>query len=307
MSSTEINKYKVDWTDFKNDCISLSNVIKQSKKNYQIIYPVPKNGLFVAIELSLKLNIAIENEYDSILNYGKEDVLIVDDLIDSGKTLEKYPGYDKAVLYVKNEKHTEVNYFAFSLNKWIVFPWEEEKDIEDIIIRQLEYIGENPNREGLKDTPKRVIKSWEELYAGYNQKSKDIIKVFKDGVCDQLVLLKDIEFYSTCEHHLLPFFGKIHVGYIPDGKVIGVSKLARLVEIYSRRLQIQERLVQQIADDLEKFLNPLGVMIVCEAQHFCMTSRGVEKQHSKMITSDIKGVFKNKIEARQEFLNLIKG
>lgn len=175
--------------------------------------------------------------------------------------------------------------------------------IESSIREILSYIGDDPNREGLKDTPRRIIKSWDKLFGGYKKSLQDVAQVFKDGACDEMVILKDIEFYSTCEHHFLPFFGRIHIAYIPDGRVIGVSKLARLVEIFSRRLQIQERLVSQIADSIQQGLNPLGVMVVCEAQHFCMTCRGVEKQNSVMVTSAIRGVFEQS-EVRNEALRL---
>jgi len=148
-------------------------------------------------------------------------------------------------------------------------------------------------------------KSWEKLFGGYKQDPKSVLKTFEDGSCNEMVVLKDIEFYSTCEHHFLPFLGKISIGYIPNGKVVGVSKLARLVEIYSRRLQIQERLVSQIADSLMETIEPLGVIVIADAKHLCMVARGVEKQNSSMITSAIRGVFEN-TETRQEFLSLIK-
>jgi len=181
------------------------------------------------------------------------------------------------------------------------------QEVEDKIKKILEYIGEDCEREGLIDTPKRIIKSWNKLYGGYKQNASDVLKTtFVDGTCKELVMLKDIEFYSTCEHHMLPFFGEIHIGYIPSRKVVGISKLARLVEVFSRRLQIQERLTTQIAESIVKELETDSVIVVCEAQHFCMTSRGVEKQKSKMITSAIRGVFE-KSEARAEFISLIKG
>lgn len=179
--------------------------------------------------------------------------------------------------------------------------------MQEHIVELLKYIGEDPEREGLIDTPKRILKSYDELYAGYKQNPKEILgTVFEDGACDEMVILKDIEFYSMCEHHQLPFFGKISIGYIPNGKVVGVSKLARLVEVFARRMQIQERLTSQIADTLNEVLEPKGVMVICEAQHLCMVSRGVKKQNSKMITSAIRGVFKEKQEARNEFLQLIR-
>lgn len=174
-----------------------------------------------------------------------------------------------------------------------------EDTIRDIIVR----LGDNPYREGLRDTPHRVVKSWDKLFGGYKQSPHDVMRVFEEGACNEMVVLKDIEFYSTCEHHLLPFFGKIHIAYIPNQKVIGVSKLARLVEIFARRLQIQERLVAQIADSIYELLECKGAMVVCEAQHFCMISRGVEKQNSVMVTSAIRGSFQED-SVRQEALRL---
>lgn len=176
---------------------------------------------------------------------------------------------------------------------------------EDCIRRILVEVGEDPEREGLKETPHRVVRSWSKLYGGYREDPARILKtVFVEGSCDELVVLKDIEFYSTCEHHMLPFFGRCHVGYIPNGRVVGVSKLARLLEVFARRLQIQERLTTQIADSIGQYLDPKGVMVVIEAQHFCMTARGVEKQDSIMVTSAIRGTFKE-AEPRAEFMRLI--
>ncbi|GAG88950.1 unnamed protein product, partial [marine sediment metagenome] len=142
-------------------------------------------------------------------------------------------------------------------------------------------------REGLKETPKRVSKSFAKLYGGYAMKASDHMKTFSDGVCDEMVIVKDIEFFSTCEHHMLPFFGRAHIAYIPNKKVIGVSKLVRILEVYARRLQIQERICQQVTEALDTNLSPLGSACVLEAQHFCMTARGVEKQHSIMVTSSL--------------------
>ncbi len=173
-------------------------------------------------------------------------------------------------------------------------------------IRQiLSYIGEEPSREGLKETPRRIVQSWKKLFCGYSQNPQSVLKTFTEGSCDEMVILKDIEFYSMCEHHFMPFFGTISIGYLPNKKVIGISKLARLVEIYARRLQIQEKLVAQIADSLMENLHPLGVMVVCKARHMCICSRGVEKHNAEMITSALRGVF-NKHEVRQEFLQFVQ-
>jgi len=181
------------------------------------------------------------------------------------------------------------------------------KKNKELIIKQiLQYIGEDPDREGLKETPRRVVNTWEELYSGYGKDPKDILTTFDAKGYDQIVLLKDIELYSMCEHHMLPFFGKAHVAYIPNKKIIGISKLARLVEIYARRLQIQERIGDQVTSALMKYLNPLGTACIIEATHMCMRMRGVAKQNSVMVTSSMKGVFMSKPEARQELMQLIK-
>ncbi|MBX7490060.1 GTP cyclohydrolase I FolE [Helicobacter turcicus] len=185
---------------------------------------------------------------------------------------------------------------------------KETKDSAEELIRSIfDHIGEDRNREGLLDTPKRVVKSWEHLYSGYKSNPKEILgTVFTEGACDEMVVLRDIEFYSVCEHHMLPFFGRISIGYIPDSKVVGISKLARLVEVYSRRLQIQEKMTAQIADTLMEVLQPKGVMVVAEAKHMCMVMRGVEKQNSQMLTSAIRGLFKSDHRTREEFMGLIR-
>ncbi|MBA7551863.1 GTP cyclohydrolase 1 [subsurface metagenome] len=180
------------------------------------------------------------------------------------------------------------------------------EDIEDKIKDIIRFIGDDPNREGLKETPKRMIKSWKELFSGYKENPKELIKTFKEGTCNEMVILKDIDFFSMCEHHFLPFFGKIFLGYVPNGRVVGVSKLVRLIEVYSRRLQIQEKMTTEIADTLMDGLKPLGVMVVCKAQHLCMISRGVKKQNVIMVTSAVRGVFDKEIETRNEFMELIK-
>lgn len=178
---------------------------------------------------------------------------------------------------------------------------------EDSIAQIISHIGDDSTREGLIDTPRRVIKSWRELYAGYTQSPEAILeRCFDSDGYDQMVILKDIEFYSTCEHHMLPFFGKAHVAYIPSKKVVGISKLARLVECFARRLQIQERLTKQIADAINRNLNPVGVAVMIEAKHLCMISRGINKQNSVMVTSELLGAM-TEHKVRDEFLRLAKG
>lgn len=170
----------------------------------------------------------------------------------------------------------------------------------------LKHIGENPSREGLKDTPERVIRSYEKIFAGYQQNAEDFLTTFDSEGYDEMIICKDIEFYSTCEHHMLPFFGTAHVAYIPNKKIIGLSKIPRLVDMFARRLQNQERLTQQIAETLLHILDAKGVGVIIEAKHMCMMARGVEKQAATMTTSALKGLFKKDEKTRSEFLNLVK-
>jgi len=178
--------------------------------------------------------------------------------------------------------------------------------IESIILDLLKEIGEDPEREGLQKTPHRVAKSWTTFVKGYKQTPEEVVgdAVFNEQ-CDEVVAVKDIDFFSLCEHHLLPFKGVAHVGYLPEKKIIGLSKIPRIVDIYARRLQIQERLTQQVADALQDVLSPKGVAVVIEAEHLCMQMRGVEKKSSFMITSAVRGAFRENNKTREEFLSII--
>jgi len=178
--------------------------------------------------------------------------------------------------------------------------------IAHLIRELLREIGEDPDREGLRGTPERIARMYEEIFAGYRQDPEEILNnaVFHQRY-DEMVIVKDIDFYSMCEHHMLPFFGVVHVAYIPRDKVIGLSKIPRIVDMYARRLQIQEKMTVQIAETLQKLLNPLGVAVVVEAIHLCSVMRGVKKPRNKMITSAMLGVFRKDIRTRNEFLQII--
>jgi len=180
----------------------------------------------------------------------------------------------------------------------------------ELLVRDmLAYIGESPKREGLVETPARVVRSWREIYRGYSQDPHKVVKVFEEESTDEMVILKNIEFCSMCEHHMLPFFGHAHVAYLPAKcGLMGASKLARIVDIFARRLQTQERLCTQIADSLMELLTPRGAACMIEAEHFCITSRGVQKRDARMTTSCLRGVFKleEKPHIRAEFFNLVK-
>ena len=183
---------------------------------------------------------------------------------------------------------------------------QSKNSIENLTTQLLENIGENPDREGLIRTPHRVAKAWDYFSQGYRLNLDDIINnaVFNEN-CSEMVVVRDIEFFSMCEHHMIPFFGRAHVGYLPSGKVIGLSKIPRIVDMFSRRLQLQERLTSQVANTLQEVLDPVGVAVVMEGRHLCMQMRGVEKQNSFASTSAMFGKFKDSVETRSEFLSII--
>lgn len=277
------------------------------------LHGVPNGGVpaafAVASVLQDRLYQAVVRVVDSS---GVADVLI-DDIVDSGRTRNlykiKYPTKPFLALIDKTAPSDAV--VQKGLTGWIQFPWESEKELngEDIVVRFLEYIGEDPNRQGLIETPKRITKAWKEWFEGYSIKEADVFKVFDDGAenYDQLVIVREIPFVSWCEHHGAAFTGKAHVGYIPNGKIVGLSKLARVVQMYAKRLQVQERMTAQIADAIQRNLMPLGVGVVIEAEHSCMSTRGVRMHGTSTVTSALHGAIKHEPETRAEFMSLIKG
>lgn len=257
---------------------------------YSSVYGVPRGGVPLAIALGLPL-----------VQTPDKDTLIVDDLIDSGSTLSQFPNNDTAVLYRKPHS-PKTTYCVEEIDDWIEFFYEDtEKDSHDIIIRLLEHIGEDPTREGLVDTPKRVLKFYKEFLSPpeFN------FTVFDGESYDEMIIQKNIPFFSLCEHHIAPFFGYAHVAYIPNGKIVGLSKLARTVEYYSRRLQNQERITNQVAERLQEELNPLGVAVTISARHFCMEMRGVKTHDVHTTTTKLLGFFKDRQDARQEYMDNI--
>jgi len=182
-----------------------------------------------------------------------------------------------------------------------------KKKIEKGVKLILEGIGEDPERPGIKDTPRRVAKLYEEIFSGLHTPTEEILKPIKGESHDEMVLIKDIPFFSVCEHHLLPFIGKAHVAYVPSGgKIVGLSKLARAVEVFAKRPQVQERLTTQLADMIMEKLKPKGAMVIIDAEHLCMSMRGVKKPGSRTVTSAVRGIFRTKESTRVEFLELIK-
>ena len=306
----EKDEIRLTWEEFREKCRDLALLIKGhlASKKFTGIYGIPRGGCYVALELANILGLPLVEKQNI-----EKDTLIADDILDSGKTLSQFPENWKAVLFLKNVKrkfdHSLRHLFAGLEigNTWVHFSWElTEVPAQDSVVRMFQVIGENPVREGLLETPRRVFNSWKKIYGGYSQDPAIVLKtVFEDvNNYDQMIALTDIEMYSTCEHHLLPFVGRAHVAYLPQGKVVGLSKLARLVEVFSRRLQIQERLTQQIAEAVQQHLNPLGVGVIIQAKHLCMMARGVEKQNSEMTTSCLMGNFKTDPTVKDEFLKL---
>jgi GTP cyclohydrolase I len=225
---------------------------------------------------------------------------IIDDLIDTGRTMEKFgstPFY--ALIDKRSWEHGE---------DWVVWPWEgtSEAGIEDHITRLLQFIGDDPTRGGLAETPARVAKAWKFWGSGYGQDPKDVLKTFEDGAegADEMVIVRNIPFYTHCEHHMAPFFGTCTIAYLPNKKIVGLSKLSRVLDIFARRLQVQERLGAQIADALVEHLDCLGCGVVITARHLCMESRGICKQGSDTRTSALRGLFKDDPAVRNEFLQL---
>jgi len=273
-----------------------------SRNEDRKIFGIPRGGVHIAYLMA-------EMRLGTVVHELKNADVIVDDIVDSGKTKSQF------VLKSINEAGRELPFYApYDKTKddknagWIVFPWEcdEAGSIEHNVTRILQFLGEDVNREGLLDTPKRVVKSWGKLFEGYSIDPKEMITAFKDGRCDEMVLLKDIEFYSTCEHHMQPFIGKAHIAYLPGEKVLGVSKLARLLDVFARRLQIQERIGQQVTDFLMAECGAKGASCIIEAKHLCMCARGVEKQHSVMSTSSMRGIFREDPAARAELMSMIR-
>jgi GTP cyclohydrolase IA len=268
------------------------------------LFPVPRGGIPALYAMLPFFGYDVE-----IATRPEHAHVIVDDIIASGATKERYACNYPHAPFVALVDQIECESLRGS---WIIFPWEatDKKDdsFADNITRLLQFIGEDPTRGGLLETPTRVVKAWEEWTSGYGVDPKTVLKTFKDGSdsCDQIILVRDIPFYSHCEHHLAPFFGTAHVGYIPNGSIVGLSKLPAIVDVFAKRLQVQERLTNQIADAIWDNLKPKAVGVVLSARHLCMESRGKKKIGSSTVTSALRGTMLNEPDCRSEFFNLIK-
>ena len=239
-------------------------------------------------------------------SYG-EELLVVDDLVDSGRTLSPYAAEGIRVdsLFRKSHSPDSLAPQADEARGWVTFPWERGTGPEDAVVRLLEWIGENPLREGLLDTPKRVVKAFREMTAGLHQTPADVLGTVFNETSDQMVVVRGVRFSSLCEHHLLPFIGTAAVGYVPNGRVIGLSKIPRLIEVFAKRPQVQERMTNQIAQALMEHLLPNGVGVVVKAHHACMGCRGVRQPDAEMITSCMLGCMKDNPASRAELMEFI--
>lgn len=273
------------------------------------VYAVPRGGIPAALAIGQHIKI-------ELVPSPKDADFIVDDLIDSGATEARVLAEARAVPGGRKFFVGGPTFVALIdkrdpvwQGRWIVFPWEAtaEKGVEDHFVRILQFMGEDANRGGLLETPARAAKAWQFWTKGYAEDPAEILKTFEDGAegCDEMVVVRDIPLYSHCEHHLAAIFGTATVAYIPDGKIVGLSKINRVVDCFARRLQVQERLTAQVADALMDNLNPKGVGVVVKARHMCMESRGVCQQGHSTITSALRGVFADGT-VRQEFLALTR-
>lgn len=292
---------RITYKQLKQHCKDLAWIINNHISEtgcepYDSIYAVPRGGVPIALLMNEFLQLPLlEDE-----KYITADTLIIDDICDSGATLAKFPHNDAATIFKKIDS-PRPRWCLYDSDDWIEFPYEQtERDEADNIIRLLETLGENPTREGLRDTPKRVMK----FYREFLTPPEFNFTTFDGEGADEMIIQKDIPFFSLCEHHLAPFFGTATVAYIPDGKIVGLSKLARTVDMFARRFQNQERITSQIAEKLQEELSPQGVAVTLKARHFCMEMRGIKTHDVQTITTKLSGAFRDKPEARAEFLSI---
>lgn len=287
-------KYYMQWSEVFERIDRFSRLSTCSR-----VYGVPRGGAIVAGLLEARY----PETWEVATTPGSADV-VVDDIIDSGATLKRHRQYGIPMRALV-DKLGESNDAKLG---WVVFPWEERDDgadIADTVVRQLEYVGEDPKREGLVDTPRRYIKALKEFTTGYaDDPKKHLERTFDAEGYDQVVIVSPIEFVSMCEHHILPFIGSVHFAYLPSERIVGLSKIARAVRAVSRRLQVQERMTQQLANAFNDAVKPRGVAVVVKGEHSCMALRGIESR-STMTTSIMHGFFRDDAPARAEVLALM--
>ena len=294
--------YRVTWQEVEEQ----ADLIADRWKDRAIgsVYGIPQGGVPLAIMVAQRLGVPLLEAPEKGMFS-----LIVDDLIDSGRTMRRFheAGYNFIEAgFRKPHSPLHLAPDARTIDDWIAFPWEKNEGAPtDGIVRLIEWCGEDPSREGLLETPERVLKAWTELTSGYGADIEKILSVSFDVAYDEMVILRDIPFVSMCEHHLLPFEGTASVAYIPRERVVGLSKLARLVDAYAKRFQVQERMTQEIRQALDDHLAPLGAGVVVKASHTCMRYRGIMKAGT-MVTSSLSGRLRVDHSARAEFLSLVE-
>lgn len=301
---------KITNTELMNRAAFVAELIfKEHSATNLNVYAIPRGGIPATYLVINAVNAIHQGrKLLRIVDTPGEADIFVDDMVDSGKTFRRYKkNHPNKPFYALFDKHNK----ADKDKGWLIFPWEDTDDnasAQDVPTRLLQYIGEEVDRGGLQETPQRFLKAWDHWTSGYGKDIGKLLKTFKDGAekCDEMVLVRNIPAYSKCEHHLADIFGVAHVAYIPDGRILGLSKINRLVDAFGRRLQVQERWTNQIADALEEHLNPKGIAVVIEARHMCMESRGVCQQGHSTVTSAMRGVFRESTAARAEFMGMIR-
>lgn len=292
------NIIKITWQQVADESKKIA--FRHAHRNVFNVYGVPQGGASLAVMVAKELNLPLVEEPQA----GR--TLIIDDLVDSGTTLERYhkQGFIVDAGFRKPTSPHHLAPLAQTLDGWLTFPWERnDGDPTDAVVRLLQHIGEDPSREGLLDTPKRVVKALKEMTEGYAKDPAEVLGTTFNETQDQMVVVSGIEFASMCEHHMLPFTGVATVAYLPGDCIVGLSKIARLVEMYARRLQVQERMTNQIAQAIEEHLGAKGVGVVIHGTHSCMANRGIKKR-ATMTTSCLLGEIRDEHSARHEFLDL---
>jgi len=298
--------YRLEYVDLHSRAEVVASELRKQfpGRRHLTCFPVPRGGVPAAYVLKI---VTAGNTPKITLHENPHQAdFILDDIIDSGDTLRHYDDICPSTpFYALVNKQQQSKY----RDAWVIFPWEHQNVLGDMtvtITRLLQQIGEDPKRGGLLETPSRVAKAWQHWSSGYGVDPSTVLKEFEDGgeTYDEMIVVKDIPFYSHCEHHLAPFFGTANIGYIPNGKIVGLSKLSRLLDVFANRLQVQERLTAQVADALMDSLQPRGAAVSIRARHLCMESRGIKRQGSETVTNVLRGVFRDDAAARAEFLGL---
>lgn len=294
---------KVTWYEVQSVAHVTATHWRPRRSTIAGVYGVPRGGIVPAALVAAELELPIVDDFGP-------DHLVVDDLVDSGATLldlEARGARHLAPLFRKSWSPARFEAYVFENDPWLAFPWEGAEGAagpEDAVVRLLSFVGEDPGRDGLVDTPRRVVGALGEMTSGYAENPAEILGRTFAVDCDEMVVVRGIDFVSLCEHHVLPFTGTVDVAYIPGPRVLGLSKIARLVDCFARRLQVQERLTQQIATAIDTHVDARGVGVVVRARHHCMGCRGVRKPGAEMVTSALFGLMKDDEKARAEFLAL---